>query len=117
MLVVVGPSRHVGPRFTSLALHMSKRRSTVAGGSAVNVHQEPHGNNIGAGGAGASRRSRLAVARISRPRPNHQKPSRGVAARLAAFTDLFAFFRTTLLSSTKSFGRYASRPPVTRVRR
>ena len=48
----------------------------------VDVHQEPHGNNIGAGGAGACRRSKLAVARISRPRPNHQKPSRGVAARL-----------------------------------
>jgi hypothetical protein len=40
-----------------------------------------HGNNIGAGGAGAPRRSKLAVARISRPRPNHQKPGRGVAAR------------------------------------
>src|ERR1700733_12946663 len=68
-------------RFTSLALHMSQGRSTVAGGSAGDVHQEPHGNNIGAGGAGAPRRSKLAVARMSRPRPNHQKPGRGVAAR------------------------------------
>src|SRR4029077_4098886 len=29
-----------------------------------------------------SRRSRLAVARISRPRSNHQKPGRGIAERL-----------------------------------
>ena len=36
----------------------------------------------GAGGAGACRRSKLAVARILRPRPNYQKPGRGVAARL-----------------------------------
>ena len=32
--------------------------------------------------AGASRRCKLAVARISRPRFNHQKPSRGIAERL-----------------------------------
>ena len=44
--------------------------------------KRPHGNNIGAGGAGACRRSRRAVARISWPRSNHQKPGRGVAARL-----------------------------------
>ena len=56
--------------------------STAACGSAGDVHQEPHGNNIGAGGAGACRRSRLAVARISQPRSNHQKPGRGIAERL-----------------------------------
>src|ERR1700719_5423211 len=68
--------------YLSRAPYEPKCRSTVASGSAGDVHQEPHGNNIGAGGAGACRRSRLAVARISRPRPNHQKPGRGVAARL-----------------------------------
>ena len=51
-------------------------------GTAGDVCQEPHADNIGAGGAGASRRSRFAVARISQPRSNHQKPGRGIAERV-----------------------------------
>ena len=51
-------------------------------GTTGDVWQGPHADNIGAGVARASRRSKLAVARISRPRSNHQKPGRGTAERL-----------------------------------
>ena len=68
--------------YTFLALHTSRAWSSAPRGTAGDVCQEPHADNIGAGGAGTSRQSRPAVARISRPRSNHQKPGRGIAERL-----------------------------------
>jgi hypothetical protein len=55
---------------------------TSAANSAATTTPSANSSSLPSGGAGACRRSRLAVARISWPRSNHQKPGRGVAARL-----------------------------------
>ncbi len=70
-----------GRQRTSILEYCREQASSAARSTAGDVCQEPQGDNIGTGGAGASRRSKLAVARISWPSSNHQKPGGGIAER------------------------------------
>ena len=55
MPVVVGPSRHVGPQFTFLALHMSPAPEYNCLQACGRCSPRTAGKYIGAGGAGTSR--------------------------------------------------------------